>query len=96
MPGDVGTIEAQAAVWPLNLAPTRKLYLLALSETTSHERAAELACLSAEEADAVREWLEDGGLIRDDGNIDLDAASTWPDRADQTPTLPVDDQRVGA
>jgi hypothetical protein len=82
MPGDVGTSHVVAAVWPLRLEPKRKLYLLALGETVKHEEAAELACLSSREADEVREYLVDGGLIRSDGNVDVESARTWPDRLD--------------
>ena len=82
MPGDVGTIEAVAAVWPLCLEPEHKLYLLALSETLDPRGAAELACLSEEEAVAAREYLINGGLIRSDGNVDVESARTWPDRLD--------------
>ena len=58
--------------WPLCLEPEHKLYLLALSETLDPRGAAELACLSEEEAVAAREYLINGELIRSDGNVDVE------------------------
>jgi hypothetical protein len=62
------------------------LYLMALRETLDRHRAAELACLSAEDAAAAREWVIDGGLIREDGNSDIESAMTWPTDCRTRPT----------